>query len=74
MLTITYEGPDGPRTVEMPDQVFEALTSIAERNGLTLEEALAQAAVNEKLLEDEVDSGGKVLIEKGDQVRRLEYA
>ena len=71
-LTIDVDGE--PITVELPIEVVEALTSIAARNGLTLEQAIGQAVVNEKLLEDQVDDGGELLIKKGRKVRRLEYA
>lgn len=58
--------------VELPEEVVQALTEIAQRNGLRLEEAIQQAIVNEKFIEDEVEGGAKLLIEKNDELRHLD--
>jgi len=58
--------------VELPEEVVGALQQIAQRNGIGLEEAIQQAIVNEKFIEDEVDGGAKLLIEKGDELRHLD--
>lgn len=71
-LTIQIEGQE--ITFDVPEQVVEALQAIADRNGISLEDALAQAIVNENFLEEATANGGKLLIEKGDKLRRLEYA
>jgi hypothetical protein len=71
-LTIEIDGKD--TVVELDEEIVDALRSIAERNGLSLEEAIGQAIVNERTLEDAVDGGGQLLIEKNDKLRRLEYA
>lgn len=74
-MLITYDGPDArPITVDLDEDAAEALRAIAERNNLTLEQAVVQAAVNEKLIEDLVDSGGQLLVKKGDELRYLDYA
>ena len=50
-------------SVNLPDEAVENLRAIAEKNGITLTAALRQAIANEKFLEDELDNGGKLLIE-----------
>ncbi len=62
------------QTVELSEEVVRALMQIAQRNGLRLEEAIEQAIVNEKFIEDEVEGGAKLLIEKDDELRHLDLA
>jgi predicted transcriptional regulator len=50
-------------SVNLPDEAVENLRAIAEKNGITLTAALRQAIANEKFLEDELNNGGKLLIE-----------
>jgi predicted transcriptional regulator len=73
-MKLTIEVNGETYNVELDEEVVEALRAIAERNGYSVEEAIAQAVVNERTLEAEVDSGGKLLVEKDDKLRRLEYA
>lgn len=73
-MRLTLEIDGVTTTVELPDEVIDAIKAIADRHGLTLEQALAQAAVNQKLLEDQIDDGGELLVKKGDKVREFEYA
>ena len=54
-------------TVNLTDDAMAALRELAERNGTTLGQALGQAIASEKFLRDEVQKGGKILIEKPDQ-------
>lgn len=61
------------RTYELSEDTLEALVGIAHRNRIGLEQAVAQAIANEKFLEDEVDSGAKLLIKKDDSVRHLDF-
>lgn len=61
-------------TYTLSDEVLDALRSIADRTGLSLEQAIAQAVINENLLEGEVADGGELLVKKGDAIHRLEYA
>jgi len=70
-LTIEINGQ--PHEVELSDAAVEALKAIAARNNLSVEAALEQAVVNEKFLEDKVDSGSKLLIEKDDKFRELVF-
>ena len=63
-MTVTIQIDGEPRTFELPEAVVRALRSIADRHGITFEQAIAQALVNQKLLEDEVDSGGELLVKK----------
>ncbi len=72
-LTIESEGQEG-RTVELPDEVVKALRAIAERHDITLEQAIAQAVVNQEFLEDQVGSDGELVVKKGDTLRHLQYA
>jgi hypothetical protein len=60
--------------LELPDETARALEAIAARNSLTLEGALQQAIVNELFIEEQLDSGGKLILEKGAKLRELEFA
>jgi cysteine synthase len=54
-------------TVNLNEDAMTALRELAEKNGMTLGQALGQAIASEKFLRDEVSKGGKILIEKPDQ-------
>jgi hypothetical protein len=69
-LTIDING----QIYTLDDEVLEALQAIAKRNGVSLQDAIAQSVVNEKLLEDQVDQGGELLVKNGGEIHRLEYA
>ena len=60
-------------TYELSEDTLQALVDIAHRNRIGLDQAVAQAIANEKFLEDEVDSGAKLLIKKDDAVRHLDF-
>ena len=68
-VTIHYEGQD--YEVELPEEAWSALQSIARRNNLSVETALVQAIFNENFLEDQQANGAKLLIEKDDKLREL---
>jgi hypothetical protein len=71
-MTVTIE--INGQTYTLSDEVMKALESISERTGLSLEQAIAQAVVNENLLEHEMAAGGELLVRKGGEFHRLEYA
>jgi hypothetical protein len=61
-------------SVNLPDETVDTLRDIAERNGVTLTAALRQAISNEEFLEDELNDGGKLLIEKkGEPLRQVVF-
>ncbi len=68
ILRIEIDG----KVVELGEDAVRALVEIADRNGIELAEAIEQAIANEKFIEDEVDDGAKLLIEKGDELRHLD--
>ena len=71
-LTIEIDGKR--RTVELPDEVVDAIQAIARRHNISLEQAIAQAVVNQEFLEDEVNSGGELVVKKGDREQHFEFA
>ena len=77
-VNVTLQIDGQTHTVELPDETARALQEIADRNGLSLEEALRpaleQAIANENFIEGAVASGAKLLIEKDNQVNELEFA
>jgi hypothetical protein len=54
-------------TVNLPDQTVEAIKELAQKNGITVTEALRQAIDSKVFLQDEVENGSKVLIKSPDQ-------
>ncbi len=60
-------------TVNLPDDVVQALGELATKRGITKTEALRQSIVNEKFFQDTQDSGDEVLIRdtKKDTVSRV---
>ena len=57
-------------SVNLPEDTVSKLREIAEKRGITLTEALRRAISHERFLEDEVENGGKVLVEKPDKTVR----
>ncbi len=57
-------------TFNLPDSTVQAIKDIAAKNGTTVTEALRQAIEGRRFLEEEVDSGGKLLIKSPDQSLR----
>ncbi len=60
-------------TVNLPDDVVNALGVLADKRGITKTEALRQSIVNEKFFQDTHDNGDEVLIRdpKKDTVSRV---
>jgi hypothetical protein len=75
-MKLIIEKDDDRQEIELPEEVVKALKAIAERNDLSIEDALLQALANENFIEDVEASGGKLLIEKDDKIREVvrEYA
>jgi hypothetical protein len=62
-------------TVNLPEDAVAFLKGYAESRGITMTEALRRLISNENYLVQEVEEGGKVLIEKKDKtVRELVLA
>jgi predicted transcriptional regulator len=61
-------------TVNLGDEVVQALNEIATTRGVTMTEALRQAIANEKFLQDEINQGSRILIEdKERNVQRVVF-
>jgi hypothetical protein len=67
MITISIDG----NTYELRDETARTLKEIATKNNVTLDVALKQAILNEKFLEEQTDSGAKLLIEKNGSLNEL---
>jgi len=57
-------------TVNLPEEAVAFLREYAEERGITMTEALRRMLSNEKYIVEEVEEGGKVLIEKKDKTVR----
>lgn len=57
-------------TVNLPDSTVEALKGIAQDRGITVTEALRQAVESQRFLQQEIQQGSKVLLEKPDDSLR----
>ncbi len=57
-------------TVNLPDQTVEAIQEIAQKRGTTVTEALKQVIESQRFLQDEIETGSKVLIKSPDQSYR----
>lgn len=56
----------------VPEDAIEALRAIAARNRISLSTAIEQAALNERFIEEQIDAGAKLHIEKNGKLRHLE--
>ena len=70
-MKVTIEIDREPVTFELPDETWDALKEIADRNSLTIAMALQQAITNEKFLEDQQAKGSQLLIERNGKLRVL---
>lgn len=57
-------------TVNLPDGTVNTLRDIARDRGITVTEALRQTIESQRYLDQEIQRGGKVLVEKPDQSLR----
>jgi hypothetical protein len=61
-------------TVNLSDETIEDLKAVAEKQGITLTEAIRKAIATEKFVQDERDEGAKILVERpGGRVREVEF-
>ena len=62
-------------TVNLPDDVVEAVADLAAKRGITKTEAIRQAIANEKFFQDTRDSGSEILIQdkKTNSVSRVVF-
>lgn len=56
-------------TVNLPDDSVNALRQISEQRGITMTEALRQAIASEQFLQQEIQQGSKIVIEKPGEMR-----
>ena len=63
---------NGP-LMEFDAEVSEALSSVAIRNNMSYAQAMGVAAMNQALLEREVDNGSQLLLKRGSKFFHLEY-
>ena len=54
-------------TVNLPDETIQRIRAIADKHGLTMTEAIRRAIITESYLEDQIEKGNKILLEKPDQ-------
>lgn len=54
-------------TVNLPDETVNNLKEIAQNRGITVTEALRQTIESQQFLDNEIQRGGKVLIENPDR-------
>ena len=73
-MKVTIEINGQTYSLELPEETARRLQEIADRNGLTIEDALMQAITNEHFIEEQLASGGKLLVEKDDKLREVEFA
>lgn len=71
-LIIEIDGKE--HEIELPDEAASILKEIADRNGLTVAAALQQAITNEKFIEEQLANGARLLVEKDDKLREVEFA
>ncbi len=58
----------------LSDETAAKLRAIAEMNHVPLATALEQAILNEKFIEDQTESGAKLLVEKNGSLHELVFA
>jgi hypothetical protein len=65
---------DGPM-YELTDETQNAIVYLAMKHSISIEQVIAVSLMNENFLQSEVmDKGHKLLLKKGDTIRRLEYS
>ena len=57
--------------VNFSENVYQMLEALAEKKGKTMSEILRDAIALEKWVQDETDAGGRLLVDRGGQVREL---
>ncbi len=61
-------------TVNLPESTIEALTSVADKRGITMTEAIRQAIANEKFLQDVREEGSQILIKDvGNKLQQVRF-
>lgn len=51
-------------SANLPEETFSTLQELAEKRGVTMTEVLRQAISLDKFLQDEIDMGSKVMLER----------
>jgi hypothetical protein len=59
-------------TVNLSDEVAQALRELAEKRGITVSEALRHAISTEKFLSDKIEKGERVLLEDPESNKQRE--
>lgn len=70
-MKITIERDGERQTLDLPEDVVRGLKDIARRNNITFAEAVQQAIAGGNFLEAVRADGGKVLVEKDNQLREV---
>ncbi len=73
-MRITIEINGEKQEIELPDATVHALMTLADRNGLTIDQMLQQAIANEQFIEDKIEAGEEILVGSGDKFHKLELA
>jgi hypothetical protein len=70
-MKITVEINGEQQTFDLPEDTIQGLQQIARRNGISFTAALQQAIASGNFVESAKAAGGKVLIEKDNQLREV---
>jgi predicted transcriptional regulator len=71
-MAITIQVDDGT-SYELSEETAAKLRKIADTNRVPLATALEQAILNEKFIEEQAESGAKLLIEKNGSLHELVF-
>ncbi len=58
-------------SANLPESAVAALRELSEKRGTSMAEVLRQAISLEKFVDEQTSQGGKILIEKDNEVRQL---
>lgn len=57
-------------TVNLPEETISRIQAIANRHGLSMTEAIRRAIITESYIDEQIEEGSKVLIQKPDNTYR----
>lgn len=60
-------------TVDLPDEIYDALQSIAHRRSDNLADALTKAIATTKFIDDKQFEGSKILVDQDGELREVNF-
>lgn len=60
-------------SVNVSLDVGDAIATLAERHNTTITDVIRRAVSTFKFIDDEVDAGGKILVERGGTIREVKF-